>query len=68
VRIYSELVEKHAKALATNPDMWGGSLPSEEMIALLENKCREDWTRAIRIMLRHWEDEPLFQSRGETAR
>ncbi|OKL62719.1 hypothetical protein UA08_01365 [Talaromyces atroroseus] len=61
------LVEKHAKALSTNPEMWGGSLPPEEMTVLLENKCREDWTRAVRIMLRHWQLKPLFQLRGKTT-
>ena len=61
MRVYRQLVDKYAKALATNPEMWGGNLPLGRMATLLENKCREHWTRAVRIMLRHWEVKPLFQ-------
>jgi hypothetical protein len=40
--------------------MWGGSLPQEEMISMLEEKCRKDWKRAVWIMLRHWEAQPVY--------
>ncbi|PCG94522.1 Hypothetical protein PENO1_052370 [Penicillium occitanis (nom. inval.)] len=54
------LIDKHARVLATCPDMWGGSLPQEEMISMLEGKCREDWKMAVGIMLRHWETQPVY--------
>ncbi|KAH8695138.1 hypothetical protein BGW36DRAFT_382184 [Talaromyces proteolyticus] len=54
------LVEKYAGALARNPDMWGGKLPSDDKIAMLEEKCKEEWTRAVRQMLRHWETDPVI--------
>ena len=60
MKLCRNLIDKHARTLATSPDMWGGSLPREEMISMLERKCREDWKRAVEIMLRHWETQPVY--------
>lgn len=27
---------------------------------MLEEKCRKDWKRAAKIMLRHWEAQPVY--------
>lgn len=59
IKLCRNLIDKYAKSLATSPDMWGGSLPQEEMITMLEGKCCEDWKRAVEIMLRHWETQPV---------
>jgi hypothetical protein len=60
IKLCRNLIDKYARALATSPDMWGGCLPQQEMITMLEEKCREDWKRAVGIMLRHWETRPVY--------
>ncbi|EED19260.1 hypothetical protein TSTA_025760 [Talaromyces stipitatus ATCC 10500] len=59
------LTKIEEEALATNADMWGGILPQEDMITMLEIKCREEWTRAVEIMLRHWDTQPVFPNEGD---
>ncbi|BDD61729.1 hypothetical protein MPDQ_001493 [Monascus purpureus] len=57
------LIPKHARALASNPDMWGGSIPSADNINKLADSCTKEWTRAVNQMLRHWESPPTVTGR-----
>lgn len=50
-----ELIDKHARDLSTNPDMWGGRSPAADEAKMLEDKCKGEWTWAVRQMLRNWE-------------
>ncbi|QKX57139.1 uncharacterized protein TRUGW13939_04247 [Talaromyces rugulosus] len=50
-----ELIDKHARDLSTNPDMWGGRSPAADEAKMLEDKCKQEWTWAVRQMLRNWE-------------
>ncbi|CRG86291.1 hypothetical protein PISL3812_03296 [Talaromyces islandicus] len=50
-----DLIDKYARDLSTNPDMWGGRSPAANEAKMLEEKCKEEWTRAVRQMLRNWE-------------
>jgi hypothetical protein len=40
--------------------MWGDDPPSEENIQQLADAFVEEWTRALRHMLRHWETPPTL--------
>jgi hypothetical protein len=53
-----QLIPKHARELAVKPEMWGGYQPSDENLQQLADACIEQWTRALRHMLRHWETPP----------
>lgn len=35
--------------------MWGGRSPAADEAKMLEDKCKQEWTWAVRQMLRNWE-------------
>ncbi|KAL1970253.1 hypothetical protein VTN77DRAFT_5413 [Rasamsonia byssochlamydoides] len=57
------LIPKHARELAARPQMWGGIQPSPEHVNQLANACIEEWTRALRHMLRHWDAPPTVDGK-----
>lgn len=54
-----QLIPKHARQLAAKPEMWAGKQPSTEQAQQLADACIEEWTHALRQILRHWETPPI---------
>ncbi|KAK5437913.1 hypothetical protein LTR34_001460 [Exophiala xenobiotica] len=52
------LITKHARALASKASTWGGRRPTAAEFEKLVNACVAEWTRALRQMLRHWDNPP----------
>lgn len=55
-----QLISKHAWAIAAKPEMWGGCQPNATNIEKLANVFIGEWTRALQLMLRHWEIPPTI--------
>ncbi|KAK4936303.1 hypothetical protein LTR10_022780 [Elasticomyces elasticus] len=52
------LITKHARALASKASTWGGRRPTAADFDKLVKACVAEWTRALRQMLRHWDNPP----------
>ncbi|KAL1987123.1 hypothetical protein VTN96DRAFT_4729 [Rasamsonia emersonii] len=57
------LIPKHARALASRPEMWGAIQPSPQHVDQLANEWIQEWTRALHHMLRHWDTPPTVTGR-----
>ncbi|KAI9880961.1 MAG: hypothetical protein M1830_009455 [Pleopsidium flavum] len=57
------LIQKHAHSLAAQPAMWGGRAPTASGIDQLATACVNEWNRALRQMLRHWDSPPSTTGR-----
>lgn len=59
VKIQSErLIQKHASAMATKPEMWGNQTPTPQHVELLYQRLVAEWTRAVLQMLKLWDQPP----------
>ncbi|KAL9110448.1 MAG: hypothetical protein Q9227_004992 [Pyrenula ochraceoflavens] len=54
----SHLIENHAEQLASKLEMWGNYTPRPQDVRKLQNNLTEEWFRAVRHLLRHWEGAP----------
>ncbi|KAM5443254.1 hypothetical protein MferCBS31731_001571 [Microsporum ferrugineum] len=54
-----QLISKHAWGAAAKPEMWGGCTPDAGAMGNLANVLLVEWTRAVQLMLRHWEISPM---------
>ncbi|KAL8866539.1 MAG: hypothetical protein Q9174_006245, partial [Haloplaca sp. 1 TL-2023] len=49
------LIPHHARLLAAKPAMWGNRTPTATEIDKLTSVLTTEWTRALGMLLRHWE-------------
>lgn len=59
VKIQRErLIQKHARNMAVRSAMWGNQTPPQNHVEMLYNNLVAEWTRAVKQMLKLWDQPP----------